>query len=94
MIKNDFDAGGKLYEKLYTNVPLEKIRNANVPGRHAEVLAVNEVIKQLKHVGKFNGIQDLNKIYVLVKGRPAFGNMCRCPHCFQIIDGVKMIGNQ
>jgi hypothetical protein len=94
LIKDDFDKGGKLYEKLYTNVPLEKIQNAGEAGKHAEVLATNEVLKQLKSSGKFNSIQDLNKIYVLVKGRPSFGNMCRCPHCFQIIDGVKMIGNQ
>lgn len=94
MIKNDFDKGGKLYEKLYTNVPLEKIQNAGEVAKHAEVLATNEVIKQLKAVGKFNSVEDLNKIHVLVKGRPSFGNMCRCPHCFQIIDGVKMIGNQ
>jgi hypothetical protein len=94
MIKNDFDKGGKLYEKLYTNVPLEKIQNAGEVGKHAEVIATNELIKQLKIAGKFNSIQDLNKIYILVKGRPSFGNMCRCPHCFQIIDGVKMIGNQ
>ena len=94
MIKNDFDKGGKLYEKLYTNVPLEKIQNAGEVGKHAEVLATNEVIKQLKATGKFNSVEDLNKIHVLVKGRPSFGNMCRCPHCFQIIDGVKMIGNQ
>ncbi len=56
--------------------------------------STNIVIKQLKQAGKFNGIQDLNKVHVLVKGRASFGNMCRCPHCFQIIDGVKMIGNQ
>ena len=94
MIKNDFDKGGSLYQKLYSNVPLEKIQNAGLAGTHAEVLATNEVIKQLKQAGKFNSIQDLNKVHVLVKGRPSFGNMCRCPHCFQIIDGVKMIGNQ
>jgi hypothetical protein len=93
IIKNDFDKGGNLYQKLYSNVPLEKIQNAGLAGTHAEVLATNEVIKQLKKAGKFNSIQDLNKVYVLVKGRPSFGNMCRCPHCFQIIDGVKMIGN-
>jgi hypothetical protein len=94
MIKNDFDKGGSLYQKLYSNVPLEKIQNAGLAGTHAEVLATNEIIKQLKQVGKFNSIKDLNKVHVLVKGRPSFGNMCRCPHCFQIIDGVKMIGNQ
>ncbi len=94
MIKNDFDKGGNLYQKLYSNVPLEKIQNAGLAGTHAEVLATNEVIKQLKQAGKFNSIQDLNKVHVLVKGRASFGNMCRCPHCFQIIDGVKMIGNQ
>lgn len=94
MINQDFDKGGKLYEKLYSNVFFEKIQNAGDVGKHAEVLATNEVIKQLKAVGKFNGIQDLNKVHVLVKGRVAFGNMCRCPHCFQILDGVKMIGNQ
>lgn len=59
------------------------------------MLATNEVIKQLKTAGKFSGIEDLNKIEVLVKGKAvSFGNMCRCPHCFHIIDGVKMIGNQ
>jgi hypothetical protein len=94
MIKNDFDNGGKLYQKLYSNVPEFKIQNAEIAGTHAEVLATNEVIKQLKQAGKFNGIQDLNKIQVLVKGRASLGNMCRCPHCFQILDGVKMIGNQ
>jgi hypothetical protein len=97
MIKNDFDKGGNLYQKLYSNVPLEKIQNAGLAGTHAEVLATNEVIKLLKNApggSKFNGIQDLNKIHVLVKGRSTLGNMCRCPHCFQIIDGVKMIGNQ
>jgi len=94
MIKQDFDKGGDLYQKLYSNVPIEKMQNAGEVGKHAEVLAPNEVIKQLKLAGKFNGIQDLNKVYVLVKGRAAFGNKCRCPHCFQILDGVKMIGNK
>ncbi|MFQ3577074.1 MAG: hypothetical protein SNJ77_11630 [Cytophagales bacterium] len=68
MIKNDFDKGGSLYQKLYSNVPLEKIQNAGLAGTHAEVLATNEVIKQLKQAGKFNSIQDLNKVHVLVKG--------------------------
>ena len=94
MIKNDFDNGGKLYQKLYSNVPEFKIQNAEIAGTHAEVIATNEVIIQLKADNKFSGIQDLNKIHVLVKGRASLGNMCRCPHCFQILDGVKMIGNQ
>ncbi len=97
LIKNDFDAGGKLYQKLYSNVPNGKMLTADKAGIHAEVLAVNEVIKQLKYAGKFNGIQDLNKIEVLVKGKVSsrgLENMCRCPHCFHIIDGVKTIGNK
>ncbi len=93
MIKSDFDAGGNLYQRLYSNVTPEKIRNAGLVGKHAEVLATNEVIKQLKQAGRFNGIQDLNKIEVLTKSR-RFGNMHRCPHCFQILNGVRMIGNQ
>lgn len=97
LIKDDFDAGGKLYQKLYSNVPSGKMLTADKAGIHAEVLATNEVVKQLKVAGKFNGIQDLNKIKVLVKGKVSsrgLENMCRCPHCFQIIDGVKILGNQ
>ena len=95
LIKDDFDKGGKLYNKLYSNVPLQKIENAASPGIHAEVIATNEIIKQLKQAGKFKSIQDLNKIQVLVKGKlSSIKNMQRCPHCFHILDGVKMIGNQ
>jgi hypothetical protein len=94
LIKNDFDEGGNLYQKLYSNVPLQKIQNAGIAGTHAEVLAMNEVIKKLKDAGKFNSIQDLGKISVLVKGRGSFGNMCRCPHCFHLTDGARFIGNQ
>jgi len=95
MIKNDFDTGGNMYKNLYSNVPELKIQNAGAAGFHAEVLATNEVVRRLKAAGKFNGMKDLNKIEVLVKGKSAsFGNMCRCPHCFYITDGVKMIGNQ
>ncbi|MCA6392172.1 MAG: hypothetical protein IM607_12360, partial [Cytophagales bacterium] len=94
LIKMDLDNGGNLYQKLYTNISHEKLLVAGDVGKHAEVIAVNEVIKQMKVAGKFSGLQDLNKIHVLVKGRPAYGNMCRCPHCFHITNGVKMIGNQ
>ena len=97
LIKLDFEKKGKLFEKLYTGVPANKMLTANAPGMHAEVLATNEIIKLLKLENKFTGIQDLNKIHVLVKGKVSsrgFQNMCRCPHCFQIINGVKVIGNQ
>ncbi|HRG53180.1 MAG TPA: hypothetical protein PLL00_10120 [Bacteroidia bacterium] len=97
LIKNDYEKGGKLFQKLYTGVPEEKMMTANIPGMHAEVLATNEVIKQLKYAKKFNGIEDLKKIHVLVKGKVSsrgFENMCRCPHCYQIIDNVNIIGNE
>lgn len=69
----------------------------DLAGIHAEVIATNEIIVQLKLINEFNGIQDLNKIHVLVKGKVSsrgYENMCRCPHCFQILDGVKTIGNK
>jgi hypothetical protein len=93
-IKEDYDKGGKLYQTLYSNVPWKKIENAGIPGAHAEVLAVNEIVKLLKKANKFHSISDLGKIHVLVKGISKYGNMCRCPHCFQILYDVIMIGNQ
>ena len=92
MIKDDFDAKGKLYTTLYTGVPADKMLTADIAGIHAEVLAINDVIIQLKAINKFS---DLSDIKVLVKGKVnsvrGYENMCRCPHCFHITNGVNTI---
>ncbi|SEE56461.1 Fibronectin type III domain-containing protein [Tenacibaculum sp. MAR_2010_89] len=94
LIREDLLNGGKLYEKLYNAVPKNKLIAAGEAASHAEVLAMNEVIKKLREAGEFNSRQDLYKIKVLVKGKGNWGNMCRCPHCFHLTNGVKIIGNE
>lgn len=96
-IKNDFNKGGKLFETLYQGVTSNKMLTVDLAGIHAEVIATNEVIIQLKQINEFSGIQDLDKIHVLVKGKVSsrgYENMCRCSNCFQILYGVKTIGNK
>jgi len=61
---------------------------------HAEVLALDAVIKEMKRAGIYSSKADLDKVSILVKGKGDWGNMSRCPHCFHLTDGVKMIGNQ
>jgi len=60
---------------------------------HAEVLALDALIKEMKIAGVYSSKADLSKISVLVKGKGSWGNMCRCPHCFYLTDGVNMIGH-
>ncbi len=93
LIYKDAGLGGNLFEKLYRGVDRTKLNFANIPGIHAEVLAVNEVIIQLKAANKFTSIADMSKIRVLVRGNP-YGNMCRCPHCFFLTFDAKTVANQ
>lgn len=98
LIRDDMLEKGNLYQKLYTNISETKLKFAGRPGIHAEVLATNEIIKQLKFEGKFKSLADLKKINVMVKGfdrqANAFTNMCRCPHCFHILPDVNIFGNK
>ena len=89
MIYNDAVDGGLLYSKLYKDVPFEKVRNAGKAGRHAEVMAVDELARELK----IARAEELGQIDVMVRGKN-YGSMCRCPHCFYILQGVNMIGNK
>lgn len=93
-IREDALNGGKLYEKLYKGVKFEKITTAGDAASHAEVLAMDEVIKLMRKKGLLNSSADLHKIKILIKGKAEWGNMCRCPHCFQLSSGTKIIGNQ
>jgi hypothetical protein len=91
------DGGGTLFEKLYAGVTQRKLFAADFAGIHAEVQAVNEIITLMKAEGKFNSMEDLKDIYVLVRGPKIKGaansNMIRCPHCYRILLGVTMVGN-
>jgi len=93
LIRQDALKDGNLYEKLYTGVSLDKIIAAGDAASHAEVLAMDEVVKQMRAKGLFNSATDLSKIKILIKGKGEWGNMCRCPHCYQLSNGVQMIGN-
>ena len=83
-----------MYEKLYKGVKFEKITTAGDAASHAEVLAMDEVIKLMRKKGLLNSSADLHKIKILIKGKAEWSNMCRCPHCFQLSSGTKIIGNQ
>ncbi|MFL0100500.1 hypothetical protein [Tenacibaculum maritimum] len=93
LIRQDALDGGNLYEKLYTGVTKNKIIAAGDAASHAEVLALDALIKEMKIAGIYSSKADLSKISVLVKGKGSWGNMCRCPHCFHLTDGVNMIGH-
>jgi hypothetical protein len=93
-IRQDALNNGKLYEKLYSGVSKDKLIAAGDAASHAEILALDDVVKNMRAQGKFNSRADLSKIQILVKGKAEWGNMCRCPHCFQLSNGVKMIGNE
>ncbi len=89
IIRADAEEGGLLYKTLYKDVPLQKVINASDAGKHAEVMAVDVLAKELgitTHEG-------LGRIHVIVRGGK-YGSMCRCPHCFYILQGVTMIGNR
>ncbi|SHM83372.1 hypothetical protein [Chitinophaga sp. CF418] len=97
-IRDDAEAGGKIFEKLYTNIKKTKLLAADKAGIHAEVQAVNEIIKKMKAEGLFNSLEDLKDIRVLVRGPKMKNlgtntNMIRCPHCYRILLGVNMVGN-
>ena len=93
-IRQDALKNGKLFEKLYTGVSKDKLIAAGDAASHAEILALDEIVKSMRLQGKFNSRSDLSKIQILVKGKGEWGNMCRCPHCYQLSNGVKMIGNE
>ncbi|SFF01608.1 hypothetical protein SAMN05518672_11462 [Chitinophaga sp. CF118] len=90
MVWVDAKAGGQLYKTMYSGVTYEQIISAGRPGTHAEVLAVNEVIKALKEAGKFHSAEDLKKISVMAKEGDL--NLARCVHCFYLLQGVKTVG--
>jgi hypothetical protein len=93
-IREDALNGGKLYEKLYSGVSKDKLIAAGEAASHAEILAMDEIIKKMRTQGIFKSKADLSKIKILVKGKKEWGNMCRCPHCYQLSSDVKMIGNE
>jgi hypothetical protein len=96
LIWTDAVNGGGLFEKLYPGVTRQQIIEAGRPGTHAEVLAVNELIKELKVAGKFTALdEDLLKIQILTKGQTDYGEarLELCVHCFYLLPGVKMIGS-
>lgn len=93
LIRLDARSGGKIYEKLYTGVTFDKLIAAGEAASHAEILALNEVIKAMKLKGLYNGPSDFSKIKIMVRGKGDWGNMCRCPHCYHLSNGVNMIGN-
>lgn len=97
-VRDDALNGGLVFEKIYTNVGKTKLLAANFAGIHAEVQAVNEIIKKMKAEGLFHSLDDLKDIRVLVRGPkvkdiPGNTNMIRCPHCYKILQGVTMVGN-
>ena len=93
-IRRDALKGSKLFENLYTGVSYDKLIAAGDAASHAEILAVDEIVKSMRAKGLFNNRADLSKIKILVKGKNEWGNMCRCPHCFQLSNGVKTIINK
>lgn len=94
LIWTDAKSGGELYKTIYNGVNRQQIIDAGRPGTHAEVLAVNELIKELKAAGKFNSPDDFKKISLLTKGFSEQGELRLnlCVHCFYLLDGVRMIG--
>jgi len=94
LIRQDAVKGGKIYEKLYSGVSKNKLLAAGEAASHAEVLALDALIKEMKKAGIYRTSTDLSKISVLVRGKGTWGNMCRCPHCFHLTDGVNMMGNR
>ncbi len=44
--------------------------------------------------GLFNNQDDINKIYILVRGKAGWDNMPRCPHCFHLSPNAKIINNK
>ncbi|PSL30721.1 polymorphic toxin-type HINT domain-containing protein [Chitinophaga ginsengisoli] len=95
IIRDDAMDGGQLYTTLYKDVPLGKVRAADGPGEHAEVLAVNVITREIEAATgvKITTQSQLSHIDCMVRGN-RFGSMCRCPHCFFILQGVNMIGNR
>lgn len=90
LIKYDENYGGNLFKTLYTGVEKAKLHVAGDPGKHAEVIATDQVIKSGVVI---NQRDDLQSIKVLVRGKK-FGHMCRCPHCFYILEKVNVLGSQ
>ena len=90
LIKLDEENNGKLFEILYDGVDKGKLHVAGDPGKHAEVIATDKIIKSGVVISQRS---DLQNIKVLVRGK-SFGSMCRCPHCFYILEGVTVLGSQ
>ncbi len=90
MIFQDTINGGKLFETLYSGVSREQIIEAGRPGTHSEVLAINELIKELKKAGKFTSMEDLHKVTILTKGQTDNGEfqLKFCVNCFYILHEI------
>lgn len=95
IIREDAEQGGQLYKTLYKDVPLGKVTAADAPGTHAEVLAVNVIAREMEAATgvKLTAQSELSHISCMVRGQK-YGSMCRCPHCFYILQEVNMIGNR
>ena len=104
-IRLDLENGeGGIYKKLYGgSVEGFKLKAANRPGIHAEVLILNEIIKG-KNVKSADDVKNLNiKIIVKQKLKAAeefnkndsnYNHMCTCPNCFYLTEGVNFILNK
>jgi hypothetical protein len=104
-IRTDLDKGeGGIYKKLYGgSVEGFKLRAANRPGIHSEVLILNEIIKG-KNVKSADDVKNLN-IKIIVKQKlkadksfnkvdSNYNHMATCPNCFYITEGVNFILNK
>ncbi|WP_159280653.1 hypothetical protein [Tenacibaculum maritimum] len=58
LIRQDALDGGNLYEKLYTGVTKNKIIAAGDAASHAEVLALDALIKEMKIAGIYSSKAD------------------------------------
>lgn len=90
MIFQDAISGGNLFETLYSGVTREQIIEAGRPGTHSEVLAINELIKELKKAEKFKSLEDLRKVTLITKGQTDNGEMQLrfCVNCFYILHEI------
>jgi hypothetical protein len=91
MIYQDAKNGGNLFETLLNGVEREHSIEAGRPGTHAEILAVNELIKELKNARKFNSLEDLQKVKVITKGQTDNEEMQLhfCMNCFYILREIQ-----